>query len=80
MGISTLTHVFEAAHLDKDCTIRVACIAANYYGQSEHHFVLSPDDADSCHDSNTAAPTHNPLITGYGGTLYIGIAMVFCIH
>jgi hypothetical protein len=77
MGTSTLTHVFEAAQLNKDCTIRVVCIADNDYGQSEHHFVLLPDDANSClRDSVTTEPTtpkppiiqtHEPNIEGIEG-------------
>ena len=48
MGISTLTHVFEAVDLGEDCTVSVVCIATNPSGRSEHHFTLSPDHPESC--------------------------------
>ena len=65
MAISTLTHTFETANLDKDCTIPVVCIATNSYGRSEHHFILSPDSTDSCPpDAAMDTPTSAPPVIG----------------
>ena len=63
MGISTLTHTFEAANLDKDCTIPVVCVAINSDGRSEHHYILSPGNTDSCpRDTDTDTDTEMPTL------------------